>query len=70
MKVTGHPVDGFNTQVQTRHIHSGHGLAGPPSNASNEYLMLEFVPETMTSQQPGLRLPEAMHPDLVIIAIP
>jgi hypothetical protein len=45
LRVTGHPVDGFNADVQSVTF-SG---AGRPSN---EFLLLEFVPGTRTSQQP------------------
>ena len=65
LKVIGHPADGFNPQVQTVTFTQVTG-SGPPSNASNEYLILEFSPETMTSQQTSLRRPEAMLPELVI----
>lgn len=65
LKVTGHPADGFNPQVQTVAFTQATG-SGRPGNASNEYLILEFSPETMTSQQPGPRRPEAMLPELVI----
>ena len=65
LKVTGHPVDGFNSLVQS--VTFSHAAANAsPINASGEYLLLEFAPETMTSQQPGLRRPEAMLPDLVV----
>jgi hypothetical protein len=60
LKVIGHPVDGFNPLVQSV------APATMTGQASNEYLGLEFIPETMTSQQPGPRLPEDMHPDLNI----
>lgn len=60
LKVIGHPVDGFNPLVQSV------APATMTGQASNEYLGLEFTPETMTSQQPGPRLPEDMHPDLNI----
>ncbi len=65
LKVTGHPVSGFNSLVQS--VTFSNAPAGAsPINASGEYLLLEFAPETMTSQQPGLRRPEAMLPDLVV----
>lgn len=66
LKVTGHPVDGFNSRVQTVAFTQATISGAPPSNVSNEYLMLEFAPETMTSQQPGLRRPDDMLPDLVV----
>jgi hypothetical protein len=48
LRVIGHVVDGFS-QVQTVAFNQ----AGTrPSNASNEYLMLEFAPETRTTLQP------------------
>lgn len=49
--VTGHPVDHFNASVQS--VYS----ATMTGQASNEFLNLEFKPKTMTSQQPGPRLP-------------
>jgi hypothetical protein len=53
LRVIGHPVSGFNQLVQS---------VDPATmgQASNEYLSLEFAPETMTSQQPKLRLPPKM----------
>ncbi len=60
LRVTGHPVDGFNPLVQTVDV------ATMTGQASNEYLALEFSPETMTSHQTSLRPPEQMLPDLVI----
>jgi hypothetical protein len=60
LKVIGHPVDGFNQLVQSVDPTTITG------QASNEYLSLEFAPETMTSQQPGPRLPEDMLPDLLV----
>jgi len=60
LKVIGHPANGFNQLVQTV------DPATMTGQASNEYLSLEFTPETMTSQQPGPRLPEDMHPDLLV----
>ena len=65
LKVTGRPVGGFNSLVQTVAFTQATG-SGRPGNASNEYLILEFAPETMTSQQTSLRRPEDMLPDLVI----
>lgn len=58
LKVIGHPVNGFNQLVQSV------DPATMTGQTSNEYLGLEFAPVTMTSQQPSLRLPEDMHPDL------
>ena len=60
LKVIGHPADGFNPYSQTVNA------ATMTGQASNEYLALEFTPETMTSQQTGPRLPQQMLPDLVI----
>lgn len=60
LKVIGHPVDGFNPLVQTV------DAATMTGQASNEYLALEYFPETMTSHQTSLRLPEQMLPDLEI----
>lgn len=60
LKVIGHPENSFNPRVQS--VYS----ATMTGQASNEFLRLEFTPETMTSQQPGLRRPEDMLPDLVI----
>ena len=65
LKVIGHPVDGFNLQVQKVYFTQPTNT-GTPNNASNQYLLLEFAPKTMTSQQPGLRRPEDMLPDLVV----
>jgi hypothetical protein len=65
LNVTGHPVGGFNSLVQSVSFTQATG-SGRPSNASNEYLLLEFSPKTMTSQQPGPRRPEAMLPDLIV----
>jgi hypothetical protein len=65
LRVTGHPTTGFNQLVQSVTFTQAAGT-GRPTNASNEYLVLEFVPETMTRQQPGPRRPEAMLPDLVV----
>lgn len=48
LEVIGHSVDGFNTAVQTVNWNPSMG---------HEFLMLEFKPKTMTSQQPGPRLP-------------
>jgi hypothetical protein len=74
LKVIGHPVDGFNSQVQTV-VFSGQTVlfnqvtgTGRPSNASNEYLMLEFAPETMTSQQPTLRRPDPRGMDDLVVS--
>ena len=64
LKVIGHPVNGFNLDVQKVYF-AQPGNTGTPSNASNEYLLLEFFPNTMTSQQPGPRLPGTME-DLVV----
>ena len=60
LKVIGHPVDGFNPLVQSV------DAATLTGQASNDYLALEFAPETMTSQQTSLRLPEQMLPELVV----
>jgi hypothetical protein len=60
LKVIGHPVNGFNPLVQTV------DAATLTGQASNEYLALEFSPETMTSHQTSLRLPEQMLGDLVV----
>ena len=60
LKVIGHPVGGFNPLVQSVNTASVTG------QTSNEYLALEFSPETMTSHQTGPRLPEQMLPDLVV----
>jgi hypothetical protein len=60
LKVIGHPENGFNPLVQS--VDS----ATMTGQASAEFLRLEFTPETMTSQQPGLRRPEDMLPDLVV----
>jgi hypothetical protein len=60
LKVIGHPENSFNPRVQSVYSATMRG------QASNEFLRLEFTPETMTSQQPGLRRPEDMLPDLVI----
>jgi len=60
LKVIGHPVNGFNQLVQSV------DPATVTGQASNEYLSLEFAPETMTSQQPGERHPLAQLPDLVV----
>jgi hypothetical protein len=60
LRVTGHPADGFNQYSQTV------DPATVTGQASNQYLALEFAPETMTSQQTSPRLPEQMLPDLVV----
>ncbi len=60
LRVIGHPVDGYNPLVQSV------DAATLTGQASNEYLALEFSPETMTSDQTSLRLPEQMLSDLVI----
>jgi len=60
LRVIGHPVGGFNPLVQTV------DAATLTGQASNEYLALEFSPETMTSHQTSPRLPEQMLPDLVV----
>jgi hypothetical protein len=60
LKVIGHPENGFNQLVQSV------DPATMTGQASNEYLSLEFAPETATSQQLSLRLPEDEHPDLVV----
>ncbi len=65
LRVTGHPVGGFTSQVQSVTFNQATGT-GRPSNASNEYLKLEFFPETMPTLQPDIRLPQDMHPDLVV----
>jgi hypothetical protein len=49
--VIGHPASSFNANVQS--VYS----ATMTGQASSEFLSLEFAPETMTSQQPGPRLP-------------
>lgn len=51
LQVTGYPADHFNANVQS--VYS----ATMTGQASNEFLSLEFKPKTMTSQQPGPRLP-------------
>ena len=51
LRVTGYPEDHFNANVQS--VYSA-TMTGQPSS---EFLRLEFAPETMTSQQPGPRLP-------------
>ena len=60
LKVVGHPVDGFNPLVQSV------DAATLTGQASNDYLALEFFPETMTSHQTSPRLPEQMLSDLVV----
>jgi hypothetical protein len=60
LKVIGNPVDGFNPYVQSV------DAATLTGQASNEFLALEFSPETMTSHQTSPRLPEQRLPDLVI----
>ena len=60
LKVIGHPVDGFNQLVQTVNP------ATMTGQASNEYLSLEFAPETMASQQLFPRPPEAMLSELIV----
>jgi len=72
LKVTGRPVDGFNSLVQTitfigqtAAFNQATG-AGRPTNASDKYLVLEFVPETMPTKQPGPRLPGTTNEDLVV----
>jgi hypothetical protein len=49
LKVTGRPASGFNDLVQSVTPTSG--------QPSNEFLVLEFVPETATTQQPQNRNP-------------
>jgi len=49
LRVTGHVADGFNNQSQSVAFT---GSTGRPSNASNEYIVLEFAPETKTTLQP------------------
>jgi hypothetical protein len=56
LQVTGRPVDGFNTLVQSVTFNQA-APGGLPANASNEYLVLEFVPETRTTQQPQVSDP-------------
>jgi len=51
LRVTAHVEDGFNPEVQS--VYPG-TMTGQPSPM---FLRLEFAPETMTSQQPGPRLP-------------
>ena len=51
LRVTGHLVDGFNSTVQSV-TYTQATSSGRPSNASNEYLRLEFAPETKTTLQP------------------
>jgi hypothetical protein len=51
LRVTGYPESQFNPQVQSVHSATIRG------QASSEFLRLVFAPETMTSQQPGPRLP-------------
>jgi hypothetical protein len=60
LRVIGHPVDGFNPLVQSV------DAATVTGQGSNEYLALEFSPESMTSHQTSPRLPEQMLPDLVV----
>lgn len=47
LRVTGYPEDGFNPHVQTV------DPATMTGQSSNEYLRLEFVPASRTSQQPA-----------------
>lgn len=49
LRVTGHVVDGFNTQFQRVTFNAG--------SQSSEYLLLEFVPETAPADQPANRDP-------------
>lgn len=49
LKVTSRPADGFNNYVQSVSFTSG--------RPGGEYLVLEFVPETATTQQPQNRNP-------------
>jgi hypothetical protein len=49
LRVTGHVVDGFNTQFQRVTFNAG--------SPSSEYLLLEFVPETAPADQPANRDP-------------
>jgi hypothetical protein len=51
LMVIGHAVSGFNDDVQTV------SWTASSAQSSLEFLMLEFAPKTMTSQQPGPRLP-------------
>lgn len=60
LKVIGHPTNGFNQYSQSV------DPATVTGRVSNEYLALEFVPETMTSQQTSPRPPEQMLPDFVV----
>jgi hypothetical protein len=48
LRVTGHVVDGFNANVQTITFDP----ATNTGSQSSEFLLLEFVPETATTQQP------------------
>jgi hypothetical protein len=48
LRVIGHVVGGFNNEVQT----VTYDRATSTGTASTEYLLLEFVPETSTTQQP------------------
>lgn len=50
LKVTGRPADGFNSYVQSVSFTSG--------RPGSEYLVLEFVPETKTTQQDANRNPD------------
>jgi hypothetical protein len=51
LTVIGHAVSGFNNDVQSVNWTTS------TAQSSLEFLMLEFKPKTMTSQQPGPRLP-------------
>jgi hypothetical protein len=53
LKVTGRPVDGFNTDVQS----ATYNPAASTGQPGNEYLILEFIPETHTTQEPQARDP-------------
>ena len=60
LRVIGHSENSFNPQVQSV------DPATMTGQASNKYLRLEFTPETMPTLQPDIRLPQDMHPDLVV----
>lgn len=53
LKAIGRHVDGFNPEVQN----ASYDTAASTGQPSNEFLILEFVPETPTTQQPGARDP-------------
>lgn len=48
LKVIGYPTGGFNDQVQTITFNQATSTGSP----GDEYLMLEFIPETRTTLQP------------------